>query len=206
MLSLWHQDRRTVTRLTLNYRTTAQNLAWAVRVLEGGDYVDLEEGAERSSDYRSARSGPRPRLFACQTLSAELDQAAELVTAWVNQVSAPETVAILVRYSSQRDRVVAGLGERGVTVRAVDRGTIKPGQPVVMTMHRAKGTEFSRVLLFGVNEGSIPGPLREQNYSKSAAADALLRERSLLYVAATRARDELAISWSGAASEFLTGS
>ncbi|MBK9696761.1 MAG: hypothetical protein IPO80_04975 [Propionibacteriaceae bacterium] len=70
-----------------------------------------------------------------------------------------------MRYSSQRDRVVAGLGERGVTVRAVDRGSIKAGQPVVMTMHRAKGTEFSKVLLFGVNEGSIPGPARA-NYSR----------------------------------------
>lgn len=190
-------------RLTLNYRTTAQNLAWAVKVLQGGQFVDLEDGAEQSSDYRSARSGPTPSLFPTATLSDELDRAAELVTAWVDQVSAPETVAVLVRYSSQRDRVVAGLGERGVTVRAIDRGSIKPGQPVVMTMHRAKGTEFSKVLLFGVNEDSIPGQLREQKYSEYAASDALLRERSLLYVAATRARDELAISWSGAASEFL---
>lgn len=191
-------------RLTLNYRTTAQNLAWAVRVLEGGTFVDLEEGAEKSSDYRSARSGPKPRLFGCANLSEELDNAARLITAWVGQVTAPETVAILVRYSSQRDRVVTGLAERGVTVRAVDRGSIKAGQPVVMTMHRAKGTEFARVLLFGINEGSIPSPMREQNYSENAAADALLRERSLLYVAATRARDELAISWSGVASDFLT--
>ncbi len=28
-------------RLTLNYRTTAQNLAWAVGVLSGGEFVDL---------------------------------------------------------------------------------------------------------------------------------------------------------------------
>ena len=47
-------------RLTLNYRTTAQNLAYAITVLEGGKYVDLEEEAETSSDYRSARSGPYP--------------------------------------------------------------------------------------------------------------------------------------------------
>nr|WP_103063748.1 hypothetical protein [Actinomyces qiguomingii] len=33
----------------------------------------------------------------------------------------------------------------------------------------------------------------------------LVRERSLLYVAATRARDQLAISWSGQASPLLEG-
>lgn len=192
-------------RLTLNYRTTAQNLAWAVRVLEGASFVDLEEDAEQASDYRSARSGPAPRTYPCANLSAELDNAADLVKGWLDEGVAPETMAILVRTTAQRDRVVAGLGERGVTVRGVDRGAIKPGQPVAMTMHRAKGTEFSRVLLFGVSEGSIPGPLREQAYSPDAADDAMLRERSLLYVAATRARDELAVSWSGTASEFLGG-
>ncbi|MBB1502094.1 ATP-binding domain-containing protein [Propioniciclava sp. MC1683] len=72
-----------------------------------------------------------------------------------------------------------------------------------MTMHRAKGTEFSRVLLFGVTQGAIPGPVQDETYSQDALAEALLRERSLLYVAATRARDELAVSWSGQASDFL---
>jgi len=62
------------------------------------------------------------------------------------------------------------------------------------------------VLLFSVNDGSIPGRSPEENYSPDAAAEALLRERSLLYVAATRARDELAISWSGQASTLLNGS
>ncbi len=54
-------------------------------------------------------------------------------------------------------------------------------------MHRAKGLEFSHV--------------REKGPAWAAgdeeAAHALLRERSLLYVAATRARDVLAVSWSG---------
>lgn len=34
-------------------------------------------------------------------------------------------------------------------------------------------------------------------------ADAELRERSLLYVAASRARDELVVTWSGRASALL---
>jgi superfamily I DNA/RNA helicase len=190
-------------RLTLNYRTTAQNLAYAINVLRGGTYVDLEDAAESSAAYRSARSGPVPRLIPCATLSEELDRAADLIRSWVAETDAPETIAVLVREQRQRDRVVTGLAERGVTVRAVDREHIKPGQPVAMTMHRAKGTEFSRVLLFGVDQGTIPRPLRDEQYAEEAWADALLRERSLLYVAATRARDELAVSWSGDPSQLL---
>lgn len=45
-------------RLTLNYRTTAQTLDYAMRILKGADYVDLEEAAETSGDYLSARTAP----------------------------------------------------------------------------------------------------------------------------------------------------
>ncbi len=193
-------------RLTLNYRTTAQNLGYAITVLRGGTYVDLEEAAETSAGYRSARSGPEPRPVPCATLGDELDQAAELVSGWVKDTHAPETVAVLVREQRQRDRLVTGLAERGVTIRAVDREHIKPGQPVTMTMHRAKGTEFSRVLLFGINRSAIPRPHRDEQYTEEAAADASLRERSLLYVAATRARDELVLSWSGDPSPLVPAS
>jgi superfamily I DNA/RNA helicase len=192
-------------RLTLNYRTTAQNLGYAINVLKGGSYVDLEGDAESSAGYRSARSGPVPRLIPCATLSDELDQAASLAQTWVASSPAPETIAVLVREQRMRDRVVTGLAERGVTIRAVDREQIKPGQPVAMTMHRAKGTEFSKVLLFGVDASAIPRPLRDEEYADEALSDALLRERSLLYVAATRARDELALSWNGEPSQLLPG-
>lgn len=190
-------------RLTLNYRTTAQNLNYAMTVLSGGEYVDLEDGAEEHGDYRSARSGPAPRLLPSGSLGEELDVAAEVVGAWVEEAEAPETVAVLVRDKRQAERVVTGLAERGVEVRAVDREKVTPGHAVVMTMHRAKGTEFAKVLLFGLSEGSVPAAFRDEQYDQTAAADALLRERSLVYVAATRARDELAISWSGRRSEIL---
>ena len=74
-----------------------------------------------------------------------------------------------------------------------------------MTMHRAKGLEFRKVLLFDVSRNAIPRSLRDQQYSEADRDDALLRERSLLYVAATRARDQLAISWSGEQSPLLAG-
>lgn len=190
-------------RLTLNYRTTAQNLHYALQILQGADYLDLEEATDTADDYRSARTGPPPRILPCHSISAELDTAATTIAAWTSDTPAPETIAVLVRDRWQRDRVAAGLAERGVQIRAVDREPIKPGQPVVLTMHRAKGTEFSRVLLFGISADSIPAAMREQRYSDDAWADALLRERSLVYVAVTRARDELAVTWTGNPSTLL---
>lgn len=193
-------------RLTLNYRTTAQTLTYALQILQGGDYVDLEDDAETATSYRSARSGPPPRVIDSRSLTRQLDAVADTIQGWVTNDDAapPETIAVLVRDRWARDRVAAALAERGVQIRSVDREAIKPGQPVVMTMHRAKGTEFSKVLLYDISQDSIPAALKDQKYSDEAYADALLRERSLLYVAATRARDELAVTYREAPSRLLT--
>jgi superfamily I DNA/RNA helicase len=72
-----------------------------------------------------------------------------------------------------------------------------------MTMHRAKGMEFSRVLIFGVDADLVPAAYLLNNIPEGERADLLQRERSLFYVAATRARDELVVMWEGEGSEFL---
>ena len=195
-------------RLTRNYRTTRQNLDVAFGILDPGTYEDMEGQAEEHH-YVSPRSGPEPLLLHATDRADELSKAAELLTVWLEQDrdsedSAPETIAILVRDRYQRDAVVNGLAQHGVEVRAVDREAAGRGRPVVMTMHRAKGLEFRKVLLFDVSKNAIPRSLRDQQYSDADRDDALLRERSLLYVAATRARDQLAISWSGEASPLIT--
>ena len=195
-------------RLTRNYRTTRQNLDVAFGILDPGTYEDMEGQAEEHR-YVSPRSGPEPLLLHAADRADELGKAAELLRVWLEQDrdsedSAPESIAILVRDRYQRDAVVNGLAQHGVEVRAVDREAAGRGRPVVMTMHRAKGLEFRKVLLFDVSRNAIPRSLRNQQYSEADRDDALLRERSLLYVAATRARDQLAISWSGEASPLIT--
>ena len=195
-------------RLTRNYRTTRQNLDVAFGILDPGTYEDMEGQAEEHH-YVSPRSGPEPLLLHATDRADELSKAAELLRVWLEQDrdsedSAPETIAVLVRDRYQRDAVVNGLAQHGIEVRAVDREAAGRGMPVVMTMHRAKGLEFRKVLLFDVSRNAIPRSLRDQQYSDADRDDALLRERSLLYVAATRARDQLAISWSGEASPLIT--
>ena len=195
-------------RLTRNYRTTRQNLDIAFGILDPGAYEDMEGRAEEHR-YVSPRSGPEPLLIHASDRDQEIKEAGALLDLWLEEdrdageEGAPETIAVLVRDRYQRDAVVTGLAQQGIEVRPVDREAVGRGRPVVMTMHRAKGLEFRKVLLFDVSEDSIPRSLRDQRYSEADRTDALLRERSLLYVAATRARDQLAISWSGRKSPLL---
>ncbi|KRQ24206.1 DNA helicase UvrD [Mycobacteroides sp. H001] len=191
-------------RLTLNYRTTAQNLNFAVSVLSGADYCDLEQGKESTSEYRSARNGPEPELIPCVDLAAELEAVARKVGEWlVEEGVEPESVAVLTRSQDERDRFIRGLGERGITARAIDKSAAIPGQPLVMTMHRAKGMEFSRVVLVGADDKHVPSPATLRSVPEEERAEALLRERSLLYVASSRARDALVVTWSGKRTELL---
>lgn len=195
-------------RLTLNYRTTAQNLDWAMNILSGGDFTDLE-GEDEDHNYHSARSGPVPLLLPASSVADELSKAADLIRSWLpwdgdlDRAAEPEAIAVLVRDRYRRDTVVNGLAELGLEVRSVDREGVRAGKPIVMTMHRAKGLEFTHVLLFGVQEGAIPRGVQDYNSSEEDRRDALLRERSLIYVAATRARDVLAVTWSGERSSLL---
>ena len=60
---------------------------------------------------------------------------------------------------------------------------------VMMTVHNAKGLEFSTVFLAGCEEGLFP-------HSRSAEPEELEEERRLCYVGMTRARDHLILSYS----------
>ncbi len=190
-------------RLKLNYRTTAQNLRYALRMLDvAGGWTDLEDQPEAALQYRSARSGPSPQVHRCASLTEELDLAAKTVNEWLAEVD-PATIGILVRDAQQAGQVTRGLDDRGVTVRSSEQGQHKQDAPVVMTMHRAKGTEFCRVLIFGVDEGLVPADYLLKELPEAERTDAIKRERSLLYVAATRARDELVVTTGGKPSPFL---
>jgi len=115
------------------------------------------------------------------------------VRRWLIDEPVPEAVAVLAHDRYQRDRIDTGLAERGVGVRAVDRERPAAGRALVMTMHRAKGTEFSKVVLAGVGAQTPGEQARLAAMDEAERADAELRERSLVYVAATRARDELVV-------------
>ena len=190
-------------RLTLNYRTTAQNLHFAVSILSGAEYKDLEQGEESTSEYRSARLGPDPKLLECEDLPDELDKVAALVKSWIDEEVDPSTIAVLTRGKTDRTQFVRALGERGVEARELDSKPATSGYVQVLTMHRAKGMEFSRVILAGIDDAHVPSAATMRTVPEEEQPEALLRERSLLYVAASRARDALVVTWSGKKSALL---
>lgn len=106
---------------------------------------------------------------------------------WRNLSALDELVTRIVDEQPELD--MAGL-LRELTTRARAAGGAHPTRPAVtlLTLHKAKGSEFDAVCLVGLEEGMVP--------ISYATTDAdLAEERRLLYVGMTRARRHLWLSW-----------
>ena len=74
-------------------------------------------------------------------------------------------------------------------------------------MHRLKGLEYACVALMDLSEGVVPpaGEVCPLDEDRAQHLADIRTERSLVYVAGERARDELLICWNGAPSALLQG-
>ena len=201
-------------RLTLNYRTTKENLDYALRILVGGDmeFLDGEGDVDSVTGYRSARTGPAPMIVAAKSEDEEFSTAAGMINYWLEEAerAAEEgkrkevRVGVMCRTRGQLSRVVSGLADHGIDAVQTKNAELASHEQVsVMTMHGAKGMEFTHVILMGVGKEIMPLRFRLKNLSEEDARAALQRERSLLYVAASRARDALVVTTVGERSELL---
>ncbi|MBL8619560.1 MAG: UvrD-helicase domain-containing protein [Deltaproteobacteria bacterium] len=98
------------------------------------------------------------------------------------------------------ERAMLRVLERAALCRDVDELDGQPGVRL-LTMHQSKGLEFDYVFLPGLTEGTLPGwgALRE------GTREAIDEERRVLYVAMTRARRGLALSYPTADDERRRG-
>ncbi|MFB9570790.1 UvrD-helicase domain-containing protein [Streptomyces yanii] len=194
-------------RLRINYRSTEEILAWSTGILSRVSVDDLGgEGSDTLAGYRSLLHGRRPQVEGHGSEHAEVAALVERVQGWIAQGISPSEIGVCARFNLLLDKAHDKLTAAGVPVARV-RDNPGPGVDGVRlaTMHAMKGLEFRCVAVLGVTAGAVPFA-REVT---PAAVDALqhdsdlLRERCLLFVACTRAREALAVSWSGAVSPFV---
>ncbi|HAJ36362.1 MAG TPA: DNA helicase [Chloroflexi bacterium] len=185
-------------RLRINYRTTEQIRRWATALLADIAVDDLDGGQDEPHGYRSLLSGPPPtvRVFATQAEEAAylIDEVRALC-----ETSAPERICIVTRTHRQvRETYMPMLREAGLPYLILEADAPDDiGSGVrLATMHRVKGLEFEHVLIAGLNDGVMPPP-------GTVTEAELLRERCLLHVAASRARETLTVTAWGRLSRLV---
>jgi len=189
-------------KLTLSYRTTHEILGMASTLLGEEDWDDLDEGSDDLTGFRSVLRGGDPILQPYPTWESELDGIAEVIGGW------PATsVAVAVPERWMVGDVVNRLGRSDIHASVIGPdGPQDVDAPVhVGTMHRFKGLEYQRMILAGVADSLVPAKrvLDMKHVDPVRYRTELKRARSLLFVAVTRARDSVQISWHGKKSRFL---
>jgi len=191
-------------RLRINYRTTEQIRAWAMPILQGVEADDLDGQRYDERGYRSLLSGPEPEARHFSNRNEERDFLATTIRSLVKERK-PEEICLVARTNSLiRDEYGPLLKNLGIPHQILDRGREKPDSGIrLATMHRVKGLEFPVMLLAGINAKTMPLRVASLADDPAALADHEDRERSLLFVAATRARDRLFVTAHGNTSPFL---
>jgi len=190
-------------RLRLNYRSTGHILVRALQVVAHEPVADLDEQVHSFAGYYSLRTGQPPVLARYADPAAEAEGVCRLLQGLAPELPSWNQVAIFARLERQvralRDRLQAA----GIPSLSL-RDDTRPSGPGVHlgTMHRAKGLEYPVVILVGLNRDVLPLPLAGRA-SVRQQAEHRQRERNLLYVAMSRARDRLYLSSTGASSRLL---
>jgi len=193
--------------LRVNYRTTEQIQRVADR-LNGASSDDLDEGTENRRGTVSLLRGPEPVFAGFATESEEHAFAVRTIQEMIGQGLAPAEIAIFTRTRRQGEGFAQALRAAGIPAQLLaeeaDGGDEETPGVVVGTMHRAKGLEFKVVIVGGCDAQRLPNAhVLGQIVDPAEKAAAVDRERRLLYVSLTRARDEAFVTWAGTPTPFV---
>ena len=183
------------TTLRVCYRSTDEIMKAVAAVGRELSSEDFGEDGLGSLASSTVRNGALPRLLRFRTTEDEV----RWLIDELRDLDDQDSVAILVPTNARVDDWAARLRVSEVPhVRLEQYG----GRPVsgvkIGTFARSKGLEFKRVYLPGLADSQFPWGDRND-------VDSMLLQGSMLYVAMSRARDDLVISTPGAPT-FLLGS
>ena len=204
LISLGISVRGRSRRLSLNYRTTQEILAWAVPLLGTNPVTGLDGEVDSLIGYRSPMHGPRPQQKLTVSRAEEFSLLTERIGSWLSDGIEPHAIGVAARSAALVREAREALRLAGIeTVSLNGRGDTKAVR--AGTMHAMKGLEFQAVAVIGVEHGLVPEPAAVTPPTEDAATHALdlQRERCVLFVACTRARDHLYVSGTGQPSIFL---
>jgi len=194
-------------KLKISYRTTEEIRRYAVRLLEGREFDDLDGGADNQKGFMSLTHGPAPEVRLCSTFADEVELLKKHLLALKENGASMESTCIVARTRKIMESYEDCLQGQGFQTYRIRRDAAeqreKPGLRIA-TMHRVKGLEFDHIVVVSANQDIIPlAKAVSADHDAAARRRAETSERALLYVALTRAKRSALITAHGALSPFV---
>lgn len=181
------------TTLKVCYRSTDEIMKAVAALGRELSSEDFGEDGLSSLASSTVRNGAPPRLVRFRTTEDEV----QWLIGELREGMDLESTGILVPTNARVDEWVARLRIADIPHLRLEQYAGRPVRGVKLgTYARSKGLEFKRVYLPGLADHLFPWGPRDD-------ADGLLLQGSMLYVAMSRARDELVISYAGKPSYLL---
>jgi len=190
--------------LRINYRTSRQIRQQADRLLDpeirdADGIVDIRKGAI------SVFGGPPPVIRGCADIAEERKVIVEWLARLRDEGVRPQEIGIFVRSRDEIERATTVAETAGLSAVCLDDVTAGADNAVTLaTMHLAKGLEFRAVIVMACDDDVLPFAQRIKNVGDIGDLKEIYdSERTLLYVACTRAREYLIVTGVKPLSEFV---
>ena len=192
--------------LYINYRTSSEIQSLAESFLNQGSILSSIFSSYSDSKSHSLFVGVPASVKGFQNLQEEMSHLGEVITSLVAEGVDLSDICVVCRTKSMRNKVSSFLDNAEIKTYLLgsrpDERSIEGVR--LATFHRVKGLEFRHVFLFGCGESEIPPrQLLASTVDPIELSKIDSTERSLAYVAATRARERLYISYTGEPCQFL---
>ncbi|OZM56889.1 hypothetical protein CIB95_08955 [Lottiidibacillus patelloidae] len=193
-------------KLRINYRTTEEIRRWAVSILNGEEFDDLDGELDNQNGYKSLLYGSVPEVRHFNSKEEELNFINDFINTAILEGVELSNICIVTRSKKLLQQVYEPmLKNDNIPFIYLNPNENAYGEGIRLgTIHRVKGLEFSHLIISSVNDGIVPPiSILKRTNDEISKNNTLLREKSLLYVAATRARDYLLVTSYNKQSELL---
>jgi superfamily I DNA/RNA helicase len=192
-------------RLRINYRTTEEIKKLAVSVISDCHYDNYDGEEEQKAGYISLYHGIKPTYTVFKTKEEEVSAVFESLTHLFEINCQYSDIAICARrkdglkeFRNELHKLKIPYDDNG-SDRSTSNNVVN-----LLTFHKIKGLEFKHIFIVDTNDRTVPAkPFGFDDFPKEEQDSYLRNEKSMVYVAVTRARDNVTITGVGRKSGLL---
>lgn len=193
-------------QLRINYRTSEEIKRLAISTVKGLQYDDFDGQEETLKGYLSLFHGQKPIYDIFKTKTEEYENIIEKINILREEGFDYSDIAIGFRLKDSLKEVKSALHKLKIPYNDNTTSTVNDAGGIVLsTFHGLKGLEFKAVFLADVNNRTCPlvfAGYNELDINEKQEYDN--SEKSLVYVAMTRAISKLFISGIGVKSDLVS--